>query len=158
MSIRRIGIDRKATTNALEVNGNALKTDGNGDWLTSSDRRLKKNIIQLEGDEILNRLLQLKGVTFEWDDPIKSNNRPEGTIYGLIAQDIENAFPELVSTDIHGYLTTTYSTYDAMYVEVIRLLDQRISDLENENREKEESLDELEERLSRIETLLESNK
>jgi hypothetical protein len=155
---RRIGIDRKAETYTLEVNGNASKTSGDGDWVINSDSRLKKNITPLEGSKVLDKLLKLRGVNFEWNDPIKTNKRPKGVRYGLIAQDIQKAFPELVITDSNGYLQTTYSTYDAMYIEVIRLLHSRIEVLEAESIQKttrieslETSYGELEQRIKALE-------
>ena len=123
------GIKRVPTTNDLEVNGTASKTSA-GDWIANSDARLKKNITPLNSSLVLSKLLQLQGVTYEWNDKREGYDRPEGEQYGFTAQNIEKVFPELVSTDNEGYLQTAYGTYDAMYIEAIRALCEKIEVLE----------------------------
>ena len=121
----RFGILRDPTTNRLEVNGNASKTTA-GSWLGNSDARLKSNINQLDGKQMLDKLLSIRGVTYEWNDQVTENDRPEGTQYGLIAQDIQKAFPELVTEDNEGYLQAAYGTMDAVFIEAIRELKETI--------------------------------
>lgn len=125
----RFGIQRDATTNALEVNGNASKSSA-GDWLANSDARLKKNIVPLRG--ALQQLLQLQGITYEWNDNQTGITRPDGKHYGFTAQNVQAVFPELVSTDAQGYLQTAYGTYDALMLEAIRELHEKIQTLEKE--------------------------
>ncbi len=127
-----VGISRIPTTNKLEVNGNASKTTA-GNWLTNSDARLKKNITPLSSKKMLNALLALQGVTYEWNDTTTGNDRPTGIQYGFTAQNIQAVFPTLVDEDVHGYLQTAYGTYDAMTVEAIRALNDKIERLEKEN-------------------------
>jgi hypothetical protein len=123
----RIGIQRDAATNALEVNGNASKSSP-GDWLANSDARLKSNITPLT--DALQKLLQLQGITYQWNDNKTGNTRPTGMQMGFTAQNIQAVFPQLVSTDAQGYLQTSYGTYDALYVEAIKELLQKIELLE----------------------------
>jgi hypothetical protein len=124
----RIGIgNRESTTNTLEVNGNASKATA-GDWLANSDARLKKDIQPLQG--ALQKLLQLKGITYQWNDNTTGTNRPEGTQMGFTAQNIQQVFPQLVSADAQGFLQTAYGTYDALYVEAIKELLKKIEVLE----------------------------
>ena len=115
----RFGIQRDATTNALEVNGNASKSSA-GDWLANSDARLKKDILPLQSP--LEKIQQLQGVTFAWNDTKTGIDRPAGSQMGFTAQNVQQVFPELVSTDAQGYLQTSYGTYDALYVEAIKAL------------------------------------
>ncbi len=114
----RVGIGKETGSNALEVNGNASKSTA-GDWLANSDARLKKNILPLNSEVTLQKLLSLQGVTYEWNDDKTSNTRPLGIQYGFTAQNIQDAYPDLVEEDHLGYLQTAYGTYDAMYVEAI---------------------------------------
>lgn len=123
----RIGIQRDPTTNVLEVNGNASKSSA-GDWLANSDVRLKKNIFPIES--ALDKILQLKGITYEWNDDKTGFERPAGFQYGFTAQNVQQVFPELVSTDVQGYLQTAYGTYDPVMVEAIRELVSKIEVLE----------------------------
>ena len=59
----------------------------------TSDERLKKNIENID-DNILDKLMKLRPVTFEWKDETK---RGDERVSGLIAQEVEDIFPELIS-------------------------------------------------------------
>ncbi len=133
----RLGILRDPTTNALEVNGNASKATA-GDWLANSDARLKKDIAPLH--DALEKLLQLKGVTYEWNDDKTGATRPSGKQMGFTAQNVQQVFPQLVSADAQGFLQTSYGTYDALYVEAIKELLQKIMLLEEKLRALEQKL------------------
>jgi hypothetical protein len=127
-----IGVGRVPITNRLEVEGTASKSSA-GDWVANSDARLKTNIQPLDPRDMLDKLLALKGVAYEWNDQQTGTTRPEGTHYGFTAQDIQETFPELVSTDNQGFLQTAYGTYDPMMVEAIRALNDMIIALQKEN-------------------------
>ncbi len=118
----------------LVITGNGFKPTA-GDWISSSDKRLKKNIQPLSSENMLHKLLALKGVTYEWNDTITdmSAHRPEGIQYGFTAQNIQEVFPSLIKEDDFGYLQTSYGTYDAMTVEAIRALNDKIEQLQEEN-------------------------
>ena len=134
--VGRVGIGRVPTTNLLEVEGDASKSTA-GNWIANSDARLKKNIQSLSSEKMLNNLLALQGVTYEWNDTTTGTNRPLGIQYGFIAQNIEQVFPTLVDEDNLGYLQTAYGTYDAMTVEAIRALNDKIEKLELKNEQLE---------------------
>ena len=162
----KVGIGRTASTNLLEVGGNASKTTA-GNWLANSDARLKKNITPLSSQEILNKMLSLQGVTYEWNDTQTKTKRPEGLQYGFTAQNIQNVFPTLVSVDNAGFLQTPYGTYDAMTVEAIRALNDKIIQLQEQLAQEQSKsaqletriagMEQLERRLESIETLLKEN-
>jgi hypothetical protein len=59
---------------------------GGGPWATSSDGRLKTNVQPL--DHALDRLLALRGVTFEYTHP-DNGMHPKGTLTGFVAQEVE---------------------------------------------------------------------
>ena len=63
----------------------------------------------------------------------QEGKRPEEIQYGFIAQNIQEVFPTLVSTDGLGFLQTSYGTLDAMKVEAMRALDNQIRELESQN-------------------------
>jgi hypothetical protein len=101
-----------------------------------SDARLKKNVKPLEG--ALEKLLQLRGVTFEWKNPAEHGNL-EGRQTGFIAQDVEKVFPNWVTDDPSGFKTMTTRGLEAMLIESLRTLknenDQNLRTLKNENDE-----------------------
>ena len=109
-----------------------LYTLFHGSWSNSSDRRLKKNINDLEGS--LDNLLALRGVTYEYKDPEAINELP-GERIGMIAQEVEEVFPDWVSEGGHGYKTLTFRGFEALAVEALRELreekDAQIASLEN---------------------------
>lgn len=115
----RMGVRREATTNVLEVGGEASKATA-GSWLGNSDARLKKNIVPIEN--ALGKLLQLQGINYEWNDTETGYPRPVGIQAGFTAQNVQQVFPAMVSTDAQGYLQTAYGTYDPLIVEAIREL------------------------------------
>lgn len=102
----------------LTVLGSAGKPGG-GSWSNSSDRRLKKNIEDLDGS--LDRLMKLRGVTFEFKDP-DSVNELHGTRIGMIAQEVEEIFPDWVDEGGNGYKTLTFRGFEALAVEAMREL------------------------------------
>ena len=130
----------------LAVNGSAAKLGG-GSWAVYSDRRLKKNIEPLSG--ALDRLLQLEGVSFEYSDP-EHFSYVEGIQMGMIAQEVENVFPEWVSEN-DGYKAVTFRGFEALTVESLRELrqekDAEIARLKEEN-------ENIKNRLSALEALL----
>lgn len=142
----QMGIMRAPLTNALEVNGEASKTTA-GAFIGNSDRRLKKNIQTLDGKNALDFISKMNGVTYEWNDEVTGNNRPEGMQFGFIAQDLKQLFPEKVTQDALGYYQTAYGDYDPLFV-------QAIKELKEENEElkiKLEKLIKLEERILTLE-------
>ena len=77
---------------ALEIFGTAGKPGG-GSWDNStSDRRLKENIINLTGS--LAKIQQLQGREYDWRVPEAHNGVTNAT--GFIAQEIQEVFPEFV--------------------------------------------------------------
>ena len=112
------GIDPQGS-HSLSVNGTASKSSS-GSWAANSDRRLKKNISYLRSEEVLQKVLAMKGVTYEWEDTSTGIKRPVGLQHGFIAQDLEQIWPEKISKDQYGYLMTAYGDYDPMFVEAIK--------------------------------------
>jgi hypothetical protein len=134
----KVGINRSvaaisSTNFTFQVGGDASKNSP-GSWSGHSDKRLKKNIQGLNSAEMLNKLLQLKGVTYEWNDTFTQTQRPTGIQMGFIAQNIESVFPDKIKKDANGFLMTAYSDYDPIFVEAIRELHQMITELKTENK------------------------
>lgn len=117
---------------------------GGGAWATPSDARLKRDIQPL--DHMLDKLLRLRGVTFEYAHP-DNELHPAGRHTGFIAQEVQPVFPEWVGKTPDGYLSVGPQGFEAMTVEALRELraekDAEIADLKSR-------LDALSERVERL--------
>lgn len=128
----------------LIVDNEALKPGG-GPWGMFSDKRLKKDVKALSGT--LDKLLRLRGVTYQWKQPEKFGNLT-GTQIGLIADDVKEVFPDWVGTDSTGLKTLTIRGFEALTVEALREVQQTNDELKNINREFERRLSTLEKKLA----------
>ncbi len=74
----------------------------------SSDERLKKDIRPFEGD-MLARALKLRAVYYHWrTELMNATYAKSGEAYGLIAQEVEKVFPEMVTVGEEGYKAVDY--------------------------------------------------
>jgi hypothetical protein len=90
-------------------------TSGGTSWASSSDIRLKENWKSI--DNVIKKLSSLTTGTFQWIA------MPEvGRIYGLIAQEVEKVFPEMISTDSKGYLGVQYTEMIPVLVKAVQEL------------------------------------
>lgn len=103
----------------------------------TSDSTLKTNILPLQTS--LDKIKLLNGVTYNWKDPLMSQK----TQHGLIAQEVELIYPDLVSESTPPGSSTpvkglNYTGLIAPLIEAIKeqqaqieVLEQRIEALEN---------------------------
>jgi len=91
---------------------------GSGAYVNSSDIRLKTNVATLT--DALNKVEALRGVSFEWNNnsPLVKNE-PQ---IGLIAQEVQEVLPEVVSPSVEGYLGVAYGSIVPVLVEAIKEL------------------------------------
>lgn len=135
----KVGIGTNNPGALLHVNGNASKPGG-GSWTDSSDKRLKKNIKTMKG--ALEKLLKLRGVSFEWKEPEKQGNLT-GRQMGLVADEVEEVFPEWVGIDHEGYKNLTVRGFEALTIEAFRELSAANEELMAKNKELEERINAL---------------
>jgi hypothetical protein len=83
------------------------------DYNSSSDKRLKKSIKTV--GSALDKVGALRGVTFTWKD----SNTPA---IGMIAQEVQEVLPEVVTTDDDGYMGIKYTNVIGVLVEAIKEL------------------------------------
>ena len=131
-----VGIGTTAPTARLHVIGDLTITGvgrkpGGGSWTSSSDERLKKNIAPLT--DALSKLLQLRGVRFEWREPGKMGNLT-GPQLGLVTQEVEKVFPEWVNTGPDGYEELTVRGFEALVIEALRELKAEIAGLKRKRK------------------------
>jgi hypothetical protein len=108
-----VGIGTTSPHYKLDVNGTIR-----GHNVSPSDQRYKQNIQTLEN--ALTKLQVLRGVSFEW----KGQNAD--IQIGLIAQEVEKVWPELVSTDSEGYKSIAYGQLTAILIEAVKEQQQNI--------------------------------
>jgi len=80
-------------------------------------------------DETTRRLAEVRGVTWEWRDDAPDEAKQQPGI-GVIAQELEKVFPELVSTDEQGRKKVDYIGLIGPLIEAVKELDARVSELE----------------------------
>ena len=94
----------------------------------SSDRRLKENIVNIS--QPLEKLSYINGVEFDW---IKKEgvHSYEGHDVGVIAQEIEQVLPELVTTRDNGYKAVRYEKIVALLIEAVKDQQSQIEELKS---------------------------
>ncbi len=137
-----LGLDASGN---LAIHGGTATKPGGGAWSAPSDIRLKRDVQTL--DHVLDKLLQLRGVTFEYANP-DGGLHPSGRHTGFIAQEVQQVFPDWIGQTPDGYLTVGAKGFEALTVEALRELraekDAEIDSLHAQ-------LDELGARLNRLE-------
>ena len=78
-------------------------------YVTTSDQRLKENIIALDRSDMLQRLKQLNGYQYNL---ISNPNKTQ--TYGVLAQEILKLFPNTVSMGGNGYYAVDYGALSAV--------------------------------------------
>ncbi len=107
----------------------------------SSDARFKRDVTPFPS--LLDRFARLTPVNYFWKaDEFPNKHFGTDRTWGLIAQDVQAVFPELVATDADGFLTVDYSRLPLMTV-------QAVKELKAEN-------DDLKRRLTALESTLEA--
>ncbi|MBX4209466.1 tail fiber domain-containing protein [Candidatus Parcubacteria bacterium] len=115
-----VGIGAVSPGYKLEISGNVGATA----YFYTSDRRLKTDVKPLSG--ALSKILSLDGVSFSW----KADGKPS---VGLIAQDVEKIFPELVGTNAAtGLKSVEYGNLVAPLIEAIKEQQKEIDSLKAE--------------------------
>jgi len=86
-----------------------------GDWARTSDIRMKKNILTLEG--ALDKVMQLRGVRYDW---VADEDAESSTHIGFIAQEVEALFPEFVDTGASGIKGVAYGAFTPVLLQAIK--------------------------------------
>jgi hypothetical protein len=117
-----VGIGTPNPGELLDVNGTVKAVD----ILLTSDRRQKRDITELNRQDALQKLLKLRPVAFRW----KKDNRDD---MGVIAQELQPVFPELVNTNRDGSLSIRAVALIAPLIASVQELNARVEKLEKEN-------------------------
>ncbi|MEQ8415601.1 MAG: tail fiber domain-containing protein, partial [Imperialibacter sp.] len=112
-----------------------------------SDETLKTNIEQIQG--VLDKLMQVNGYTYYW----KSDEN--GMIqYGVIAQQLEKYFPELIMNNPSGIKSVSYQGLIPILIEALKEEHARVSNLKEEVEEMKAQLSSNDERFKALEAKL----
>jgi len=106
----------------VNINGRSLEAElALGKALPSpSDERLKKNIHTITNP--IEKVNALRGVTFEF-------RKDDQKQIGVIAQEVEKVFPELVSERPDGYKGVQYENIVGLLIEAIKEQQKQIDEL-----------------------------
>lgn len=110
---------RVDTSNLYYTSGNQTLYCTN--YNTSSDIRLKDNVVTI--DSALSTINTLRGVEFTW----KENGQKT---YGVIAQEIEQVLPELVS-EVDNKKSVNYNALIGFLIQAVKELSDKVEKLEN---------------------------
>jgi len=124
-------------TFAVDSGGTAIFKADVVAYGSPSDKRLKENIKPI--DSALEKVMKLKGVTFDWKDkedildkegkPIKIKKWKHDV--GFIAQDVQKVIPELVRENDNGMLSMRHQGIAPILLEAIKELKAEIEGLKS---------------------------
>lgn len=120
-----VGTAWAGSTYKLVVNGSARATA----WDTTSDRRLKENIVSIDPRGAVEKLMQLKPVSWTWNKLCGSAGKAG---VGFVAQDVEDVIPQMVH-DGDEFKSLNYTMMHAFEVAGFQDHERRIAELEREN-------------------------
>ncbi|WP_326980964.1 tail fiber domain-containing protein [Chryseobacterium sp. MYb264] len=132
----RVGIGTTAPTEKLHVIGNILASG----TVTPSDIRIKKDIV--DNGYGLNELLKLRTINYKYKDERLSKDKK----VGFVAQEIQAAMPELVTT-----ANDEMKTLGVNYAEMTVVLTKAVQQQQELIKEQQTQIDELKARLEKVE-------
>ena len=114
-------IGKTSAAYTLDVDGTIRAT---GDVIAYSDARVKDNIKTI--DNALEKTTKLRGVSYTRNDI-----EDKSTKIGVIAQEVLEVLPEVVSKDDEGKYSVSYGNIVGVLIEAIKELEARVKELEN---------------------------
>lgn len=128
-----------ATTDNLRINslgvgmaasGTVGRIDAANDVVgySTSDIRLKRDVSVIEN--AMDLVSKLRGVSYIWDEQSESVHGYKGKDYGVVAQDVEKIFPEMIQHRDNGYMAVRYERLIGVLVAAINEQTTRIKKLE----------------------------
>ena len=143
------GSDASTLNDAFIVykNGNATL---DGTLTQSSDRRLKKDITPLENS--LEKLLKLNGYSYNWKDTIIRSSDKQ---IGVIAQEVQAEFPDLVKQVADNKIAVNYSGLIPVLIEATKEQQSQIEALKATNAKQAEELENYKNLEAKLDALIE---
>lgn len=79
----------------------------------------------------LDKIVRLNGKYYEWNEKMEEITGITGNAYGVIAQEVQKEFPEMVERRENGYLAVDYIQLVPVMIEAIKELKQELDCLKN---------------------------
>jgi hypothetical protein len=119
-----IGVGTAATTVAGEIRAMNDITA-----FYSSDIRLKENIHPIQN--ALEKVESISGNTYDWKVGYEEFHSHKGNDIGVIAQEIEQILPQIVTNRDNGYKAVQYEKIVPLLIEAIKELSAKVKELES---------------------------
>ena len=126
-TITALQLDMSAGGNAQflgNISGSQIEASGDVIAFGSSDRNLKDNIQPIENP--LEKMDKIGGYTFVWNN---KQSTYQGKDVGVVAQEIQEVLPEIVSGRANGYLGVKYEKIVPLLIESIKELKKEVEDI-----------------------------
>ena len=130
---------------ALTVTGQILS---NADVVAYSDARMKTNVVKIES--ALDKVSKISGYTYDMQGIEFGGQRQAG----VLAQELKEVLPEAVITDDNGYYAVRYTNIIPLLIEALKEEKSKRESLEDEVMSLKEENKTLQERLAKIERML----
>jgi hypothetical protein len=123
-------------TGFISPNGGAVYQGNNSaSWTTTSDRRLKKNIV--DNNTGLEKLTQIQVRNFEYRLPEEVTELPThavikktGVQLGVIAQELQTVLPDCIKTESTGVMSVNTDNLTWYLINAVKELSARVQQLE----------------------------
>ena len=132
-------VGKGSSTAFITGNGGSTYNGGNTTtWDQTSDRRIKKNIV--DNNVGLDAINKVRVRNFEYRTKEEVTELPEncaveqtGLQLGVIAQEVQEHFPEMVTEESGGDLSVQSDDFTWYLINAIQELSAKVDDLENNN-------------------------
>jgi hypothetical protein len=115
-------------TTASGVSGE-IRATGDITAFFSSDIRLKENIQPIQN--ALEKVESISGNTYDWKEGYEELHSHKGNDVGVIAQEIEEILPQIVTNRDNGFKAVQYEKIIPLLIEAIKELSDKVKVLEN---------------------------
>jgi len=136
-----------------------------GNYYSSSDAKLKQNIKPIQ--KMMDKIMQLKPSSYQYRTEEYKWNLPKGNQFGLVAQDVQKVFPELVQEQVKPArfdektkekLSDEVKYLGVNYTGLIPIIISGMQDLKNENIVLKNENEQLKKDIAQIKTMLKITK
>ena len=124
-------LNRSLAVGAISPSGTVGRIDASNDVVafSTSDERLKENIIPITN--AIDKINKIGGYTFDWksDEDLVALHGFTGHDVGVIAQQVAEVLPEVVTTRDSGYMAVKYEKLIPLLIEAIKEQQTQIEEL-----------------------------